>query len=669
MSKKEASSTQYPNLFEPIRVGPMLVPNRIAETTNSIAASKGPLPDEHFIAHHARKARGGTGWIGSETFLLNSPLPKLAPPEFGPGYAAVPMASYQFPKFVESVNKFVEAVHDAGSVVVCQLTFLNATLAASAVPTTEIYDDIPAAMTEEQIAQTIDSYASASEKFLEAGVDGIEVHCAHETTPQTFLSPAMNMRTDAWGGDAKKRTKYLREILAAIKERIGDQMALGIRATGTETRENGYDLLEFREMMMYVQETGALDFIDADVGHCWGTSSYVQPSYFGHAIYREVGKALKVDFENQLPILFSGRVNDAGIAEQLLKEGCADLVGMTRAGIADPDFANKAREGRLSEIRRCIGCNRCIAGAVGDRRPPPFRAPTCSVNPEVGNELLYTMRYKPAAERKRVVVVGGGPAGLEAARVAADRGHEVTLLDRGERPGGQIMLAAQVPGRDSFEDFVIFQESQIERLGIDLRTKCNATIDDIIALEPEAVICATGSVPRIPENPGVNSSHVFTIHDVLAKRVSLDQLGERVAVVSQENGFETPNIADYIAERGKAVDVFHSWLSICGDVDRYSIGSVMGRLVDNKVTLRPNLRLAAIEDHKLEFTSAFGERPCSFEGYDSVVLSYGTVPDSALYHALAADGRVSSLYLVGSAWVPRLMAEATAHGAKAAMEI
>jgi len=666
---ESGSATPYAKLFEPLRVGPMLVPNRICETTNSIGASKGLFPDESFIAHHARKARGGAGWIGSETFLLNSPLPLLAANEFGPGYGAIGFAAYQLPGFVEAVNAFAEAVHEAGSVVVCQLTFLNATLAASAVPTTEIYDSIPAEMTEEQIARTIAAYADASEKFLEAGVDGIEIHCAHETTPQTFLSPSMNKRTDSWGGDAKARTKFLREILGAVKERVGDGMALGIRTTGMETREGGYDLLEFREMMMHVGEIGALDFIDVDVGHCWGTNSYVQPSYFDHAVYREVGKALKVDFEDQLPILFSGRVNDPGIAGQLLKEKCADLVGMTRAGIADPDFANKTREGRLSEIRRCIGCNRCIAGAIDDPAPPMMRAPTCSVNPEIGNELVYATTYQPAAERKRVVVVGGGPAGLETARVAADRGHEVILLERGQRLGGQIMLAAQVPGRDSFEDFVIFQEAQIEKLGIDLRTGCEATVSDVLALGPDVVVCATGSVARRPSNPGVDSAHVFTGHDVLAKRVSQDQLGERVAVVSQEDRFETPNIADYIAEGGKTVDVFHSWLTIGREIDRYSIGSVMGRLIDNGVTFHPNLRLAAVGDHKLEFTSAFGGRPTAFEGYDSVVLAYGTVPDATLYRALEAEGQVEQLHLVGSAWVPRMMAEATSHGARVAMAI
>ena len=669
MTDAQTPSNPYPRLFSPLRVGPMHVPNRVCETTNSIGASRGPFPDEHFVAHHATKARGGAGWIGSETILLNSPLPHLAPDEFGPGSGAIRFAPYQLPGFVEAHAKFCEAVHDAGAVVVSQLTFLNATLAASAVPTCELYDAIPHTMTEQQIAQTIAVYGDAAEKMLEAGADGIEIHCAHETTPQTFLSPSMNKRSDAWGGDARRRTRFLREILATVRERVGDRMALGIRTTGEESREDGYDMLQFREMMMYVAETGALDFIDVDVGHCWGTNSYVQPSYFGHAVFREVGRALKVDFENGLPILFSGRVNDPGIAEQLLKDACADLVGMTRAGIADPEFANKAREGRLAEIRRCIGCNRCIAGAIEDRRPPMLRAPACSVNPEIGNEVLFAQSYKPAERRKRLVVVGGGPAGLEAARVASGRGHDVILLERGERVGGQLMIAANAPGRDSFEDFVIYQEEQIKRLGIDLRTGCEVTMNDVLALEPEAVVCATGSIPRWPSNPGVNSQHVFQGQDVLAKRIPLDRLGERVAVISQEDHYETPNIADYIAEKGKKVEIFHSWLAMGSEIDRYSIGSVMGRLIDNHVVIRPNLRLAAVGDHKLEFTSAFGGRPRSFEGFDSVVLVYGTVPDSRLYDALVEDATIEELYLPGSAWVPRLLADATVHGAKVGMEV
>jgi 2,4-dienoyl-CoA reductase-like NADH-dependent reductase (Old Yellow Enzyme family)/thioredoxin reductase len=666
MSEDSAATGQFQRLFTPLRVGPMTVPNRICETTNTIRAAQMPgFVDDPFIAHHLAKAKGGTGWIGSETFLLNSPLPAEAADEFFPGTGAIRIPLFKMPGFVESLAKFAGAVHETGSVVVCQLTQLNFTMAASSAPIVEAYDWIPHELDENEIAQLILTYADAAEEFAKAGVGGIEIHAAHETLPQTFLSPAMNTRQDEWGGDARARTKFLREVLLGVKQRIGDAVALGIRINGQETREGGYDLLELREMISYVAETRSLDFVNVDVGHCWGGPTYVQPSYYGHAVYREVGKALKVDLAG-IPVLFSGRVNDPGIAERLLEEGCCDLVGMTRAGIADPEFANKAREGRLSEIRRCIGCNRCIAKSIHDDAPDMFQKPTCSVNPEVGNELFYAMQDKPAETAKRFVVVGGGGAGCEAARVAARRGHDVVLLERGPKLGGQLNLAAAAPGRDAFDDFRIFQENQLALYGVDVRLGSEVDAEQVMALSPDAVACATGSVPRVPDTPGADAAHVVQGWDVLAGRA---QLGERVAVVSQEDFFETPNVADYLAERGKRVEIFHKWLGIGAQIDRYSIGPVMTRLAEGDVRIQTGMRLAAVAGDKLEFRSAFGGRTHRFEGFDTVVLVYGSVPDARLYYDLKKAGAVEQLFLVGSACVPRALAEATQHGARVGMEI
>ncbi|MDP6978073.1 MAG: FAD-dependent oxidoreductase [Myxococcota bacterium] len=682
MPSSPPAQPQFERLFEPLAVGPMTVPNRICETTNTIRAAQMPgFVDDPFIAHHVAKARGGTGWIGSETFLLNAPLPNEAADEFFPGTGAIRIPLFNMPGFTDSLGKFAEAVRETGSVTVCQLTQLNFTMAASSVPIVEAYDWTPHELDANEIAQLIRTYADAAAKFVEAGVDGIEIHCAHETLPQTFLSPALNMRTDEWGGDARDRTRFLREVMLAVKEVVGDRIAVGIRVNGQETREGGYDLLTLREMMSYVAETDTLDFVNVDVGHSWGGPAYVQPSYYGHAIYREAGKALKVDLED-IPILFSGRVNDPGIAEQLLAEGCCDLVGMTRAGIADPEFANKAREGRLSEMRRCIGCNRCIAKSVHDDTPDMFQRPTCSVNPEVGNELFFAMNDKPAEEKKRFVVVGGGPAGCEAARVAAGRGHEVILLEKGKRLGGQINLASAAPGRDSYDDFRIFQENALERLGVDVRLESEATCDEVLALGADAIACATGSVPRVPDTPGIDGPNVVQGWDVLAGRA---EVGDRVAVVSQEDYFETLNVADYIADRGKHVEIFHKWMSIGSQIDRYSIAPAMTRLVEHDVAIHTGLRLAAVSDGKLEFHSAFGGALRAFEGFDSVVLVYGSVPDARLYYELkeglgqgsdreqrsetGTDPSAVRLFLVGSAWVPRFLAEATQHGARVGMEI
>ena len=305
----------------------------------------------------------------------------------------------------------------------------------------------------------------------DAGADAIEIHCAHETLGYSFLSPVTNRRTDRWGGGPQERIRFVVRSAASASARVSaSSLALGIRINGQEFRHGGYDNLEMREMLYYIGETGLLDFVDIDVGHCWGAPSYVPSSYHrarGVPRVRQGGARRPRPLEHKIAVLFTGRINDPVLAEELIKDGYCDLVGMVRAGIADPEFANKAREGRLGEIRRCIGCTRCIDEASEPTTMP--YTPTCSINPVIGNELRWEQQYRPAEKPRRVVVVGGGIAGCEAARVAAMRGHQVILLEQGKRLGGQLLIAATCAGRDSFEDQAYFEENEMARLGVDVR--------------------------------------------------------------------------------------------------------------------------------------------------------------------------------------------------------
>ncbi|HJP41272.1 MAG TPA: FAD-dependent oxidoreductase [Dehalococcoidia bacterium] len=661
-SKTDDGTHNFPTLFTPIKVGPMTVANRICETTNSIGAGAGGPPmNDAFISHHVAKARGGTAWIGSETVLLNSPMPEDSVDEMFEGAGGTRFAMYKMPGYVDGVRKFTDAVHDAGAVAVFQLTHLNSTMAASARGTAEAYDFIPHEMTEEEIEFVINTYVDAAEVFKEANADGVEIHCAHEALPQMFLSPATNGRTDKWGGDAVGRTRLIVEALRRMKERVGDSLAVGIRINGMESRLGGYDLLQLREMVTVIAGNGNLDFVDLDVGHSWGRPSYVQPGYYDPAQYREAGKAVKVDIA-PIPVLFTGRINEPTVAEELLTSGHADLVGMTRAGIADPDFANKVREGRMVDMRRCIACNRCIGEVIHGKSP--MRKPSCSVNPTIGNEILWEQKFKPAETKKRIVIAGGGAAGLETARIAAERGHEVIVFERDRNLGGQVRIASKAPGRHTFEDFIYYEENQLNKLGVEVRTGAEATVEDILALNPDSVVCATGSVPITPDIPGVDADNVVQGWDVLENRA---QVGDRVAVIGAEDHTETINVADYIADKGKSVEIFHKWLNVGREVDRYSIGAMMARLEQGDVKIHHGLRLASIDGGKLFFSSAYTGFEQIFEGFDTVVLVYGSEPDPKLYQGL--EGKVPERFLVGSAWVPRGMYEATQHAMRVALEI
>ena len=664
------SQVNFEHLFTPLQVGPMRVPNRICETTNTINSSMTPgMIDDHFIAHHAAKARGGTGWIGSETWLLNVPFPPETPDEVGLSIGCAAHAtSYQFPAFAEGMKKFVDEVHKAGSVAIVQLTQLTSAWGPSAVPMLGPQSYTPHVLGEEEIEFCINTYADAAEVAKAVGADGIEMHCAHETMGHSFLSPVSNRRTDKWGGGPQERIRFVVEVLKRIRARIGDSLAIGIRIGAQEFRQGGYDNMEMREMLYAIAETGLIDFADIDTGHCWGAPSYVPNSYYPNAEHREAGKAAKADLsdlDKKVAIMFTGRVNDPVVAEELIKGGYCDLVGMVRAGIADPEFANKAREGRLNEIRRCIACTRCIDEASESLYIP--YTPVCSINPVIGNELRWEKEYKPATRPKRVVVVGGGLAGCEAARIAAQRGHKVSLLEQGKRLGGQLLIASKAPGRDSFEDQVYFEENEMKRTGVDVRLESRADIATIKALKPDAVVIATGAVPRVPHDvSGLDQPHVVYGWDVMQGKA---QTGKRVAIVSQEDYYETPGVADYLASKGKEVTVFLKGAHIGKEIARYSVGMTLARMESLGVTTVPNVTLTKIDAKGLEFDSAFGGKTYRYEGFDTVVLVYGAVAQPDLYDQLKAEGSVAQLFLAGAAWLPRRMAEATRHGAHIGLAI
>jgi 2,4-dienoyl-CoA reductase-like NADH-dependent reductase (Old Yellow Enzyme family) len=325
------SKTQFEHLFSPLQVGPMRVPNRICETTNTINSSMIPGEiDENFRAHHGAKARGGTGWIGSETWLLNVPFPPETPDEIGlsVGFASH-FAAYQNPAFAEGMRQFIDEVHEAGAVAVIQLTHLSAVWAPSSVPVVGAQDYTPHVLGDEEIEFCINTYADAATLAKGLGADAIQIHCAHETLAYSFLSPVTNRRTDKWGGGPQERIRFVVEVLERVRKVIGSDLALGIRITGEEYRPGGAGHLEMREMTSHLGETGLIDFVDIDVGHCWGAPSYVPSSYYGEAEFREVGKAARVDLadlDSKIAVLFSGRINDVGVAEELLKGGYCDLV-------------------------------------------------------------------------------------------------------------------------------------------------------------------------------------------------------------------------------------------------------------------------------------------------------------------------------------------------------
>jgi 2,4-dienoyl-CoA reductase-like NADH-dependent reductase (Old Yellow Enzyme family)/thioredoxin reductase len=640
-------------LFSPLTVGTMTVPNRIAETTYSINAGRADgLPDRAFTEHHVQKARGGVGWIGNQTWVLPTPIPVGRFDEIGAGAAATRFAVYEHPQFVERVQQFTTAIHQHGAVCVMQLTHLQSLMCPSSAPIALLYDHVPHELEEDEIQFILDTYWKAAEKFHAAGADAVEIHCAHETLPQWFLSPYTNQRTDQWGGTLENRLRFVIEAVRRIRDHVPRQLNVGLRVCADEYKDGGYGLEDMKQMAQRICAAVPIDFLSVDVGSPWGMPSYVPPMQYPLAAFAYA--AAEIREVVGVPVLYAGRVNDPVLAERLLAEGQADLIGMTRASIADPDFPRKTRQGRLDEIRKCIGCNTCIGQMIHEER----KTPTCAVNPAIGREKVWAS-VEPARAAKHVVVAGGGPGGLEAARVAAMRGHKVIVLERHAEIGGQLLVAARAPRREGFLDFARYEEFQMRSLGVDVRLNTLATPELVLGLNPDAVIVATGSLPRTLDVPGADQPNVVQGWDVLNGTAPV---GQRVMVVSEDDGMETPSVADFLATQGKQVEILHKWLMIGSRIERYTTGIVFYWLYKNGVVFSPSTRVRSIAgDTVVAYNVHTGEER-RIEGVDTVVLSLGSRPASQLHKALA--GKVKELYLVGSAFAPRRLAEATQHGAE-----
>lgn len=640
------------HLFRPLQVGTMTVPNRIAATTYSINAGRADgLPDPPFIAHHVQRALGGAGWIGGETWLLPTPLPPGRPDEILAGMAAVRGAIYEHPDFVERVRIFTDAVHQYGAVCVMQLTHLQTLMGPSPAQIALNVDYIPHALDEDEIDALLKAYPDAAERFHAAGADAVEIHCAHETLPQWFLSPRTNLRTDRWGGSIENRTRFIVEAVRRIRARVSRTLNVGLRICADEHIDGGYTLTDMQEMMRVVCGSVPIDYLSVDVGSTYGMPSYIPPMQVPVAAYAEHAAAIRRCVD--VPVLYAGRVNDPFVAERLLVEGAADLIGMTRALLADPDFPRKLAAGRASEIRKCIACNTCIGKIIHAE----VKTPLCAVNPVVGHEHEWA-NVRPATRAKRVVVVGAGPAGLEAARVAAERGHRVILLERSDGVGGLMRVAARAPRREAFLDFPRFALGALERLGVDLRLGTEATAAGVLALNPDAVVVATGSRPRRATFPGADEPHVVDFVAVLSGAANV---GMRVVVVSEDDHMATPSVADYLAAQGRQVEILHKWLMPGGKIDRYTQGVVFQRLYAQGVVIRPSTRVRAVEGRTVLTYNSHSGAEERLEEVDSVVLCLGTESEDRLYHEL--KGQVPEHHLVGSAFAPRLVADATQHGA------
>jgi len=517
--EEEEETTQFAHLFTPLTIGSFTVRNRILSTAHFTGYAENGVPSERHLNYWASKSKGGIGLIMTE----------VQPVHPSAGVLGNMIRCYE-DACIEPFQRVAAAVHEHGAKFIAQLwhpgsSTRSITLggqqpwAPSPVPNLT-YGETPHEMTVDEIQEVVRAYGEAAARMREAGPDGVEIHGAHNYLPDQFLSPITNRRTDEYGGSEDNRLRFVLEVIDSVRAAVGPDFTVGIRLTGEDFLAGGLVLDDMKRIVPKLTASGKLDYASISLmGLGTIAPMYIEPGSF---VYLATGIKEVVD----LPVFCIGRINDPAMAEEIVATGRADMVGMTRANIADPELANKARTGRPDEIRRCIACSDGCWGRI--EHPEGI---TCSINASVGREK--EMEIIAATVKKRVMVIGGGLAGMEAARVAALRGHSVSIHDRGQRLGGQLLIASRAPGREEMAEPVRYFERQFDLLGVDVRLGSDVTPEMVVDENPNAIIMATGGAPDTLSVPGADGPNVVQARDVLA---GLEETGQKVVIVGAGQG-------------------------------------------------------------------------------------------------------------------------------------
>jgi mycofactocin system FadH/OYE family oxidoreductase 2 len=640
----ETAGGQFKHLFTPLRIGSFTVRNRILSTAHLSNFAVQGLPLERHFNYWLSKAKGGIGLMVTEDQAVHP----------SGGSESYVIQAYR-DDCIEPFRRITTAVHEYGAKMVAQLWHPGSAFFADREEGLPLWSTgpIPASfhvesaheMDEEDIQELFQSFAAAAIRMREAGLDGVELMGAHGFLVEQFLSLRTNRRTDQYSGSDENRTRFARELLDAVRGAVGPDFTIGIRISGDQFQPRGLSLDDMKQVASVLASSGKLDYISVTVGL---GGSVIPPMYVAPAAFVYLAAGIKEVVD--IPVFCVGRIVDPLKAEDILAKNQADMVGMTRANICDPELPNKAREGRLDEIRYCIGCNE------GCWRRSARRLPiTCALNPSVGHEK--ELEITPAPVKKKVMVIGGGLAGMEAARVAAVRGHSVSLYEKEDRLGGQLQIAARAPGREDMAEPVRYYQRQFELLEVDVHLGSEVDVATVEAEAPDTVIVATGGLPSRPSFPGADQPSVALARDVLAGKASF---GKKVLLYSMDRSTEGFTTAEFLLDRGCEVELLIPHPFAPFSAEQITYGFTLSRIhrKGGKMTLA--LEISSIDDGRVVLSGVFGGSTEVREGIDTVVISRGSRANDRLYKTL--KGRAKELYAVGQCLAPRGMVESTLDG-------
>jgi len=635
-------------LCEPFNIGDLKLKNRIVmpPMATRYANDDGSV-SQRTINYYEARAKGGAGLIIVEATYVHEKGP-LLPNEMGLSDG----------KFISGMKELTDAVHRHGAKIAVQLVHGGRMTAKSLTGVTPVAPspiaapgcDMPREITLPEIKEVVEAFAQAAVRAKEAGFDGVEIHAAHGYLLDQFLSPASNHRTDSYGGSLENRARLLIDVIKACREATGLAFPVWCRINGKEYGVADGETTEDMKKVAVMAETAGAALIHVTASGPGNPVNFTTP-IFQPAVIADLAAEIKRGV--RIPVIAVGRMT-AKAGEKLLEEGKADLIAFGRALFADPELSDKICHGKLNEIRPCILCHNCRE----DLRHSGVTGVRCTVNAAMGKEA-------PVAETairtpKKVLVVGGGPGGMEAARVAAKRGHKVTLWEKEGRLGGQMNPAAIAPHKDLIGRLTAYFARELSNGGIDVKLGREATAPEIEMFAPDALVIATGVNATIPDIPGLKEANTVMAVAVLEDKV---KVGERAVIIGGE--LVACEVAEYLAAQGKQVTLMRRGKEIATNVGPATRIYLLRRLRDAKVTMLTGVSYEKATANGVEITTRNGERKL-IPG-DTIVIAAGATPNDSI--AREMSGKVPELYRIGDCATPRDIAEAIREGYATGMMI
>jgi 2-enoate reductase len=641
---------RFPKLFEPGRIGKLEIRNRIVMAPmNKVYEDSDGRVTQRLIDFLAARAKGGTGLI--MTGLTRVYRKAEYPPMMG--------LWMDSDVHIARASDLAEAVHDHGARLCMQITAglgrqegkpsaQRIPLAPSAVPTYMSPDVICRELSKAEIQEIVEEHAEAARRVVTAGIDMIELHGHTGYLIDQFMTPLWNKRTDEYGGDINGRMRFPLELISSVRAVVGPDFPLSFRLSVDHKLPNGRMLGEGLEIARILEAAG-IDVLHVD-GGCYDSMPWIfPPSYYSEGLMVELAEAVKKVVS--IPVITVGKISRPEFAESVLEDGRADFVALGRQLIADPEWGNKARAGRAEDIRPCIACNEFCIGRVFEDRPI-----SCSVNAAAGKERYYALDRPEKV--KKVVVIGGGPAGMEAARVAAMKGHDVVLYEKENALGGQLRAASQPAFKGQLDRLVDYLSRQLLKLGVKVEKGKEVTPELLDVLKPDAVVIASGASPLICSIPGVeNTTNAVDIH--------LGNVKVGSSVVVAGGGLTGCDTALALAREGKKVTIVEMLPDIACDLNPIS-----------RQALSEELSQAGVEiltDHTIRKFTAEDLVAAGKDGgektlkADTIVCALGSQSVDGLVHSV--EDKVHEVYAVGDCVKPRKVGEAIHDGFVAGWKI